>query len=281
MTSPSARECVFALASMQNADSARAPLSAFALWLDDRADAAVSTRFLDGYRALAASLRDGTVDLAWLPPVVFVMLQKLGVVEALVSNHRAGHAAMHSVLVVQEGARIHTLDGLRGTRAAWVDPYSATGYVVPRLQLAAFGVDPRSAFKEQRFHGSHDAVLEAVAFGAADVAGTFARVDGTGIVSSGSWSNLPRLRSHVRVLATFGEIPADVIAVRAGLDPALTARLADAFVASANEALSRELIKRLFGVDEFRRGNMKSYTGLRIAVEQARNGGLLEDLAAL
>ncbi len=273
--------CVFALASMQNAASARPPMAAFALWLGDHANAVVSTRFLDSYGALAAKLRDGEVDLAWVPPVVFVLLQKEGIVAPLVSNHRGGHAAIQSVLVVHADSKIRTLDGLRGTRAAWVDPYSATGYVVPRLHLAAFGVDPRTAFASQRFLGSHDAVLEAVAARDADVAGTFARVDGAGIVSSGAWSNLPRIRSYLRVLATFGEIPADVIAVRPQMPLALRDRLADAFVASSNAALCSALIKRLFGVEEFRRGNMKSYVALRAAVEKAREGGLLADLHAL
>src|SRR5262249_23569918 len=159
-------------------------------------------------------------------------------------------------------SKIHTLDGLRGTRVAWVDPYSASGYVMPRIQLAALGVDPRTAFVEQRFLGSHDAVIGAIVDHEADVAGTFARVDGAGLVTSGGWSQLPRARSYTRVLAAFGRIPADVIGIRTETAPELRERLTEAFVASSYDAQGSLLVRRLFGVEEFRRGDMLSYASL-------------------
>jgi phosphate/phosphite/phosphonate ABC transporter binding protein len=281
MRSSYSESCVLGLASMQNADSARPPLAAFATWIGDRAQAELSVKFVDSYEALAECLRQKKVDFAWLPPIVFVLLEKAGVVEPLVSNHRGGQAAFQAVLVVHADSRIRTLDGLRGTRAAWVDPYSATGYVLPRVQLAALGVDPRTAFAAQRFYGSHDAALSAIVSGQADVAGTFARVDGAGIVSSGSWSNLLHVRSMVRVLATLGTIPADAIAVRNDVDPALRERMAEAFVAASNDEMAVKLIRRLFGVEEFRRGNLRSYAALRTTVEQGRASGLLDELHPL
>lgn len=281
MPSSPPASCVIGLASMQNIESARPPLAAFATWIGGRAKVELSIKFVESYEALAECLRKKTVDFAWLPPIVFVLLEKQAVVEPLVSNHRGGQAAFQAVLVVHADSRIHTLDGLRGTRAAWIDPFSATGYVLPRVQLAALGIDPRRAFASQRFYGSHDAALSAIVAGEADVAGTFARVDGAGIVSSGSWSNLLHVRSMVRVLATLGTIPADAIAVRAGVDLELRERMAEAFVASSNDEMASKLIRRLFGVEEFRRGNLRSYAALRTTVEQGRASGLLDDLHPL
>jgi phosphate/phosphite/phosphonate ABC transporter binding protein len=278
MRTPHPDRCVLGLASMQNAESAREPLSAFVTWIGERAQVELGTRFVDSYGALAKSLRDGSVDIAWLPPVVFVALHSAGVVEPLVSNHRGGQAAFHAVLVVHADAKIHTLDGLRGARAAWVDPYSASGYVMPRIQLAAFGVDPRISFAEQRFLGSHDAVIDAVVDKTADVAGTFARVDGAGLVSSGSWSQLPRARSYTKVLATFGNIPADVIGARAALEAQARDRLMEAFVAASFDRTASALVRRLFGVEEFRRGDMQSYASLGRSIASASERGLLDDL---
>jgi phosphonate transport system substrate-binding protein len=275
--------CVLGLASMQNAESAREPLAAFVTWLGERAKVELDTKFVDSYDALARMLRQEEVHVAWLPPVVFVVLHEAKIVDPLVGNHRAGQAAFHCALVVHADSRIHTLDGLRGTRAAWIDPFSASGYVMPRIQLAALGVDPRTVFAEQRFLGSHDAAINAVLDNEADVAGTFARVDGAGIVTSGGWSQLPRARSMVRVLATFGHIPADVIAVHRHVASDLRERLTVAFVAASFDAQASALVRRLFGVEEFRRDDTQSYASLRRAVIEAHAKGLLEhlDLGAL
>jgi phosphonate transport system substrate-binding protein len=270
--------CAFGLASMQDVETARTPLARWVTWIGRRAEVALSTKFLESYAHLAASIRCGAVDVAWLPPVVYVALERAEVVEPLVSNHRAGEAAFHGVLLVHATAKMHSLDALRGSRVAWVDPCSASGYVMPRIQLAMLGIDPRKAFSEETFTGSHDASVRAVADGAVDVAATFARVDGAGNVTAGAWSQLPEVRSRVRVLWTLGAIPSDVIAARASYPRVLRDRIGDALVASTREEEAQPLVKRLFGVEEFRRGHMKSYASLRRAIEEAADGHLIDAL---
>ena len=273
-----ADRCVFGLASMQGVDSARRPLAELVTWLGQRAEVALSTKFLGSYTKLAQGVRAGALDVAWLPPVIYVALQRGAVVEPLVSNHRAGQAAFHGVLLVRTSTRVHSLDGLRGMRAAWVDPCSASGYVIPRIEMAAMGVDPREAFAEEVFAGSHDAAVRAVVEGDADVAATFARVDGAGNVTAGSWSQIPDARSRVRVLWTFGAIPSDVIAARAEYPAALRERLTEAFVAATRDPVIAPIAQRLFGVEEFRRGHMRSYASFRRAIEQASEGSIIDDL---
>jgi phosphate/phosphite/phosphonate ABC transporter binding protein len=270
--------CAFGLASMQDVETARAPLAQWVTWVGQHAKVALSTKFQDSYAELAARVRDGSVDVAWLPPVVYVALERAKVVEPLVSNHRAGQAAFHGVLLVHASSKLQSLDSMRGARVAWVDPCSASGYVMPRIQLAMLGIDPRKAFGEETFTGSHDASVRAVAEGDVDVAATFARVDGAGNVTAGSWSQLPEMRSRVRVLWTLGAIPSDVIAARIDFSKALRDRMTDALVASTRDPQAALLARRLFGVEEFRRGNMKSYASLRRAIEKASAGKLIDAL---
>jgi phosphate/phosphite/phosphonate ABC transporter binding protein len=273
-----ADRCVFGLASVQGADSARQPLVDFVSWTGERAQIEISTKAAASYAELAKRIREGALDVAWLPPVLYVALERDGIVAPLVSNHRAGEAAFHGVLLVHASAPIHSLDGLRGLRVAWVDPCSASGYVIPRIQLAALGIDPRKTFASETFTGSHDAAVRAVAEGEADVTATFARIDGAGHVTSGSWSQLPEARAHVRVLWTLGAIPSDVIAARVDYPAELRERIAEAFVASTNDARITPVARRLFGVEEFRRGHMRSYSSLRRAIEKASASALIDDL---
>ena len=273
-----ADRCAFGLATVQSVETARQPLSAFVTWVGARAEIAISTKAIASYATLARRVREGAIDVAWLPPVLYVALERDGIVTPLASNHRAGQSAFHGVLLVRTTAPLHTLDGLRGLKVAWVDPYSASGYVMPRIQLALLGIDPRKAFVEEVFTGSHDAAVRAVVEGTADVAATFARVDGAGNVTAGSWSQVPEARSRVRVLWTFGAIPSDVIAARASYPAGLGERIAEAFVASTNDRAIAPVARRLFGVEEFRRGHMQSYASLRRAIEKASASSLIDAL---
>ena len=60
---------------------------------------------------------------------------------------RDGKSAYEAALVVRADSNVRTIDSLRGTRAGWVDPWSAAGFVLPRVKLALLGIDPRNVFR--------------------------------------------------------------------------------------------------------------------------------------
>ncbi len=155
----------------------RTRMQAFAAVLAKQAGVRVEVAEAEGYEKLAMMVDAREVDLAWLPPIPFIALERKAAAVPLVSHHRGGRADFHSVIVVTADSRIRTPVGLKGKRAAWVDPYSAAGYAMPRIQLAALGVDPRTAFASERFYGSHDAVVRAVLAGKADFGATYAGLD--------------------------------------------------------------------------------------------------------
>src|SRR5258708_931375 len=104
------------------------------------------------YAALEAALAAGEAQLAWLPPIL-----------------RDGASEYCSVLFVRADSDVFTLSDLRGSTVAWVDLCSAAGYLLPRLHLVAEGLRLESLFGQERFLGSHDAVVRAVFDGTADV----------------------------------------------------------------------------------------------------------------
>jgi phosphate/phosphite/phosphonate ABC transporter binding protein len=224
------------------------------------------------YEALATEVREGRVDIAWLPPIVFVRLADA--VTPIGSILRGGQTAYEAALVVRSDSRIRSIEGLRGTRAGWVDPWSAAGFVLPRVKLALLGLDPRTAFRTETFHGSHRAAIEALVAGACDVAGTYARADETGKVTAGAWSEVEG--ADVRVLATFGAIPPDVIGVRSGYPEAGRERLLAALRAACSEESTRSVLRELFGGDELREGLVSGYESLKSALEMATARGIFD-----
>ena len=231
------------------------------------------TRFdAPSYEALAKEVREGRVDVAWLPPIVFLRLA--AAVTPIGSILRNGKSAYEAALVVKSDSRIRTIESLRGTRAGWVDPWSAAGFVLPRVKLALLGVDPRSVFRTEKFHGSHKAAMEALIAGACDVAGTYAQASEDGKVTAGAWSEIAG--AEVRVLATFGAIPPDVLGVRKGYPEDAREQIAAALRAACAEESTRKVMREIFNGDELREGLASGYEALQTALDMAAARGLFD-----
>lgn len=225
-----------------------------------------------GYEALAKEVRERRVDIAWLPPIVFVRLADA--VTPIGSILRGGQSAYEAALVVKSDSKFKTIDGLRGTRAGWVDPWSAAGFVLPRVKLALLGVDPRSVFRTETFYGGHRAVMKALAEGACDVAGTYARADADGTVTAGAWSEVEG--AEVRVLATFGAIPPDVIAVRNDYPKDARVKIVESLRTACAEESTRGILREIFNGDELKEGLVPGYDALRSALDMATARGLFD-----
>ncbi len=270
-----ALKLVFGAVRRDDSEVGKKPLERFARALEEAAGLDVHVFEAPTYGELAAAMARGDVDVAWLPPIPFIALERKGVAEGLVSQRRAGRAEFHAVLVVGVGSPIQTLEELQGTRAAWVDPYSASGYVVPRIELDARGIDPRAAFSAERFFRSHSEVVRAVIEGRADVGATFGGVDAAGAVTRGAWLELPR-GDTVRVLAVLAAIPGDVIAARNDLPKRTRETVTRALVALARDRVQRVFVRDLFGSEDFRRWLPAGYDQLRDQTAVASAKGMLE-----
>jgi phosphonate transport system substrate-binding protein len=269
------RRMVFGLAVPENLTVIEAGVGSLIRWIGARAGIELVRFQVPSYEALARQMLDGALHLAWLPPIVFVRLEREGVATPLVTNDRGSGVGYQSVLLVRAASPIQTLDALRGASAAWVDPMSASGYVFPRLQLAAVGLDPRTLFRMERFYGSHPSALRALIDGSADVAATFVGV-GDGVVSRRSWTSEVLTPDGLRVLATFGRIPSDLIAVRHDVPADVRASLASAFADVCTDEAMAPVAKRVFGVESFAADGFTHYDGLRQAIDAAADRGLLD-----
>jgi phosphate/phosphite/phosphonate ABC transporter binding protein len=226
------------------------------------------------YEDLAQAVQIGDVDLAWLPPIAFIALDRQKLVSPLVSSARGGGLAFESVIIVNKKSRYLRLRELAGARAAWVDPYSASGYVFPRVELAAAGVD-LSAFASETFYASHADVVRAVAMGHADFGATFATLGPKGEVVRSAWKDSREASQSIRVLASLGSLPADLIAARYTVPAALQTRLTRAFIAVSREPANRLLLLEAFGADELKAAKPRGYDVLRAETERAAATGLL------
>ena len=265
---------VFGLVAAPEQKDASASFDRLAAWLGEHDDLALERKAWPTYRALADSVREGKTDVAWLPPVVYSWIAEG--VTPLGCIARGGNTSYSAALIVAAASKLVTLPDLRGAkaRAGWVDPWSAAGYVVPRIELARAGIDPTTTFASETFHGTHRDALLALTRGDCDVVGTYARIREGEEEHSGAWSEIEDLR--VRVLTTFGSIPGDVIAARRNLGPTDYESVAAAFRHASTDPEGRKLLNALFGGEELRQGIEAGHEALRLAFENATAKGLFD-----
>jgi phosphonate transport system substrate-binding protein len=256
----------------------RARLEMAEFWIDVGAEARLEIMVSEAksYEELTRSLVGGDVDFAWLPPIPLVALERRKAAVPLVSHHRNGSSNFHCVVVVRRDSPITTLEHLKGRRAAWIDPFSASGYVLPRIELFARGVDPRSDFFGEKFYHSHEVAVRAVLQRRADFVATWAGVDAIGKLIRAPWLEMDLEDDSLRVLATLGTIPGDTIAARPNLPFPAREKIRTALIRLSGDARQHFRIRDLFGVDEFRPWSTVGYEELRRAAMMASESGLLE-----
>ncbi len=241
----------------------------FASFLSASAEVEVAVSEAPSYERLAATVHEGKAQLAWLAPIPYIALSAAGIVTPLVYNERAKKTYC-SALIVPVDSHVKRIADLRGARAAWVDRHSSAGFVVPRIELAKAGIDPRTELSEQTFEGTHERVAAAVAEGRVDFGATFAHREDDKTVT-GPWSD------KTRVIATFGKIPSDLIVAHNTLDMALRVRLTRALRAMNADDTGRRIVRELFDVERFRLLDAEDYDALQAIARDARDQGLLDE----
>jgi phosphonate transport system substrate-binding protein len=213
--------------------SVRVKLGVFCRALEEATGCLVQPRTFPDYAALLRAMNLQDLELAWLPPLVAARASAAQTICPLVVPLRGEDAWYHSALFARAGSPVKTLEDLKGLRAAWVDSESMAGYLVVRATLRVHGVNLASAFAHEVFLGAHEAVVEAVVSGSADVGATFVHMakDGETVLRAG-WG-----RAKVNVVLLGGPIPGDVLAASKGL----TASRADAVRAALTGDVREDL----------------------------------------
>jgi ABC-type phosphate/phosphonate transport system substrate-binding protein len=163
-------------------------------------------RLWTSYAALVDALMEGEEEVAWLPPVAYLRARRMGPVTLLATIERGGKGSYGCVLLGRAGL-VDTIEAAEGKRAAWIDPWSAAGYLVPRALIRAAGHNPDAFFSAQSFVGSYTSVLSMLNFDQAEVGGCYCRLDDQGQPEDGLWYG----QEGLTLLAHGGPIPGDTL----------------------------------------------------------------------
>ena len=232
----------------------------------------------DSYSDLQSQLEKDRAQYAWMPPALIVLGSEKLRLEPLLSSVREDKTEYRSVIFVDAASAFREVRDLVGKKVAWVDPASASGYLVPRLHLAAKGIDPGRLFGEELFVKSHAEVVRAVFAGRAHAGATYAHrpAQGDKVKRAGFLDVAPD--REARVLEWTQAIPSDVIAGH-GLIPRAQHRLfSNALLSLAHEDGGRAALFSVFHAESFAITPRDALRPLWQMVRLARQHGLLHQL---
>ena len=271
------RLCFAIARSVEHAETPAA-LERFGAQLGYAVGESVRVEQFGSYGALRRALASGAAQLGWMPPVVLAEDAYAYGLEPLVTSQRNGSTRYCSVLFTRADTSIQVIGDLRGRTVAWVDRCSAAGYLLPRLHLAAEGLNLNTLFKRELFLGSHGAVVRAVFDGRADVGATYGGPPGADDADGRSGFADVAPGRPVRVLFRTAAVAADAVVCDARLPAPLRDKLTAALCHLGTFAIGRRVTRLLFGADGFRPADAAGLHELRTLVSAARERGWLSDL---
>ena len=213
------------------------------------------------YAAVVEALAADRIDMAWLGGFTFVQARlKTGNAVPLVQREQ--DAEFTSKFITSDPA-VKSLQDLKGKTFAFGSVSSTSGSLMPRYFMLQDGIKPETFFSRVGYSGAHDATAAWVQAG---------KVDG-GVLNASVWDKLVAAgkvdTSKVKVFATTPAYYDYNWTVRGTLDPALTAKIKQAFLALDPANPEHKAILDLQAASRFIDTKPENYKGIEDAARAA------------
>ncbi len=217
------------------------------------------------YAAVVEGIAADRVDLAWLGGFTFVQTRlKTGNAIPLVQREQD---EKFTSKFISADANVKSLQDLKGKTFAFGSVSSTSGSLMPRYFMQKDGIVPEQFFSRVAFSGAHDATVAWVQAGKVDA----------GVLNASVWDKLVAAgkvdTSKVHVFATTPTYYDYNWTVRGTLDPALTAKIKQTFLALDPANPEHKAILDLQAASRFIETKPENYAGIE---EAARAAGLLK-----
>jgi phosphonate transport system substrate-binding protein len=193
--------------------------------LEERTGYRIQAVIADDYAEVIAAIdsEPPAAHMAAMNPLGAIVAADRGAAEVALVSLRDGLPYYEGQIVAAAESGISELSAIEGTVFARVDPTSVSGWIIPQIVLLAAGIDPEQDI-QLLDAGSHPAVVQAVAAGAATTGATY--VDAREELTE----DIPDIMDRVVVISTFGPIPNDGIQLSTAIPPEVGDTLIQAFL---------------------------------------------------
>ena len=245
--------------------------SAIAACLDKMTGLTYAVQTGTSYAAAIEAMGAGKAQVGFLNTFSILIAQaKYGIIPALVNlrNYQTNDLDPDKGLsgklepfykaqyITTAASGIKKFADLKGKTFCFVDPLSTSGYVIPRIELKANGINPDSDFASTTNAGSHQNVASSVYKGDCDAGVTFINV----LTDATLNKTYPDIQTKLTVFADSIRIPNDGVQYIKTLDPKVQAITTEALLAMAKDPGGKVVLAKLYTINAFQTID-KSFTG--------------------
>jgi phosphonate transport system substrate-binding protein len=239
--------------------------------LSERTGLTVTSNVGTDFSSVREAMCAGQAQIGWLNTFNYVLANEQCGVDAALATSRFGTTTYAGQIIVRADSGIETLEDLNGKVMCWVDPASTSGYIIPRIMLAANGIDPDTAFSQTIEAGSHNNVVTQVYNGDCDAGATFSDA------RTGIEEEFPDVLDVVSVLATTSDIPNDSVSFVSDFPEETRAEIVSALLDIAASPEGQEALNTLYNIEGLVESSDSFYDTFR--ADLSRAGINIEELA--
>lgn len=224
----------------------------------------------ESYVAVVEAFGTKRADVAGLNSFGYYLAHKKYGAEAHLTVIRHGSPTYQSQFITRADSSIKTLKDLEGKKMAFVDPASASGYLLPLKTLRDRKIHPKETF----FAMKHDSVVMKVYKGEVDAGATFYSPPVQGRIDDARRLVLvqyPDVEKKVRIIELSPPIPNDPIVFRKELSTEMKTKIAEAFLNFVATPQGKKSFDEIYGLTELKKSSDQDYAKIRDMFDELKN----------
>lgn len=214
------------------------------------------------YIAVVESMGTKRADVAAINTFGYILAHNKYGAEAKLTVIRHGLPTYQSQFIARADSGIKKIADLAGKKIAFVDPASASGYLLPMKTLRDKKITP----KETVFAMKHDSVVSMIYQKQVDAGATFySPPSKEGIEDARRLvrTQYPDVEKQITIIDLSDPIPNDPIIFRKDMPEEMKTKIADAFLAFIATPEGKVAFKEIYSVDELKRASDADYDDVR------------------
>lgn len=215
-------------------------------YLSQKTGAVVELKILSRYGNLLNNFQSEGLDGAFFGSFTGALaIKKLGVEPLARPEYEGGVSTYYGMVFARKDRGIKTAGDMKGKVFVFVDKATTAGWLLPLYFFRIQGIkDYRSWFRETYFSGTHEDAIQDVLSGKADLGAA------KDLVFNRLAKENPKITAELEILAVSPKVPANTLAVRHDLDPALKSALKSSLLSMDQNADGRRALAQ-FGARRF------------------------------
>lgn len=210
------------------------------------------------FTAVVEAFATRKADIAVINTYGYYLAHSQFLVDARLTIIRNGSATYQSQFLARAKSDIKSLKDLNGKKVAFVDPGSASGYVLPLKLLQRQNIKPKQII----FAATHDAVVSLIYQGKVDAGATYYSPPQNGKLEDARRllkNQYPDIEKKIKIIELSDPIPNDPIVFRKDLPEEIKEKIINILLQFATTADGQKALDLMFGATNFKKSSDDDY----------------------